>query len=71
MFTRQASTDPYTSVIGAGGNVYECTSIAGIDEHLKRLVAAIKSATSPDTIAAYRADIDALLGRRSYLETTA
>ena len=72
MFAKPStSNDPYTCVIGARGVVYECTSLAEIDAHLERLVAAIKSAGAPNSIAAYRADIDLLLGRRSYLETTA
>jgi hypothetical protein len=61
--------DPFTTVIGQYDNWYPCPDTATVDHHLVELAPRIGQAgrRSPKLAEAYRADMDLLLDRRSWL----
>lgn len=62
--------DPATTVFGS--TPFNCPDIRTIDLHLLGLIARIEKAHAlPRLVEIYRADMDLLLDRRSYLEACA
>ena len=69
MFPPAQLLDPLRIVQGAGTNRYDCPDLAVLDghlDHLRRRIAGLGDQASR-AAAGYRADIDRLLDRRSWL----
>ena len=64
-----ADGDPFTTVIGKNDSWYPCPDTASVDRHIVELARRIGHAKRkyPELAKAYRADIDLLLDRRSWL----
>lgn len=72
-FKPPVNLDPATSVESViGGRKYDCRDLTSVDDHIRDLQVRI-SATDPksDMVGKYRADIDKLLERRSFMTTVA
>ena len=67
-----ADGDPFTTVIGKNDSWYPCPDTASVDRHIVELARRIGHAKRkyPELAKAYRADIDLLLDRRSWLTLT-
>lgn len=67
-----ADGDPFTTVIGKNDSWYPCPDTASVDRHIAELARRIGHAKRkyPELAKAYRADIDLLLDRRSWLTLT-
>jgi hypothetical protein len=67
-----ADGDPFTTVIGKNDSWYPCPDTASVDRHIVELARRIGHAKRkyPELAKAYRADIDLLLDRRSWLALT-